>query len=61
MAPTWYHFVEEKLPLPCPLLHVITMALAQKTIATPGFDTAEAFFNADISVSSGKIEWDKEF
>ncbi|ORY64883.1 uncharacterized protein BCR38DRAFT_484358 [Pseudomassariella vexata] len=62
LVPTWFPFVEEKLPVLCPPSHLLAKALAESVIDRPGYDTrAEPFFNSEISISAVHIPWMKEF
>ncbi|KAK6842236.1 FluG domain-containing protein [Apiospora arundinis] len=61
MVPTWYPFIEEKLPVLCPPSHLLAKALAEGVVDLPGYDRAEPFFNTKISMSAVRIPWKEEF
>lgn len=62
VVPTWFPFVEEKLPVLCPLSHLLAKALAEGVIDHEGYATrAEPFFNTKISMGAVRIPWKKEF
>jgi hypothetical protein len=61
MVPTWFPFVEEKLPLLCPPSHLLAKALAEGVIDHHGYTRAEPFFNTKISMPAVRIPWKKEF
>ncbi|RYP47360.1 hypothetical protein DL768_006571 [Monosporascus sp. mg162] len=62
MVPTWYPFVEEKLPVLCPLTHVLAKALAEGVIDKSSYDTqAEPFFATKLGICAMHIPWKKEF
>ncbi|KAK8068828.1 hypothetical protein PG994_005444 [Apiospora phragmitis] len=61
IIPTWYPFIEEKLPVLCPPSHLLAKALAEGVVNLPGYDRAEPFFNTKISMSAVRIPWKEEF
>jgi len=61
IVPTWYPFVEEKLPVLCPISHLLAKALAEGAIRQDGYDRAEAFFHTKLSIRAVKVEWKTEF
>lgn len=62
IVPTWFPFVEEKLPVLCPLTHILAKALAEGVIDQSGYDTrAEPFFGTKLGIRAMYIPWKKEF
>ncbi|KAK0624756.1 hypothetical protein B0T17DRAFT_492026, partial [Bombardia bombarda] len=67
MVPTWFpfveeKFVEEKLPVLCPISQLLAKALAEGVVDSEGYDArAEPFFNTKISMPAVHIPWKKEF
>jgi hypothetical protein len=61
MVPTWFPFVEEKLPVLCPPSHVLAKALAEGVIDHPGYTRAEPFFDTNIGMPAVRIPWKEEF
>lgn len=52
MVPTWYIFIEEALPVLCPITHLLAKALAEGVIESEGYQSrAEPFF------ATKKKEW----
>lgn len=60
-VPTWYDFVEERLPILCPISHILAKALAEKVIAVGELDRADRFFSTNIQRRGVKISWKPEF
>lgn len=62
IVPTWYPFVEEKLPLLCPISKLLAKAVSEGVVDMPGYDTcAEPYFDTKLGISSVYIPWKKEF
>ena len=62
IVPTWFPFVEEKLPLLCPISKLLAKALAEGVVDQPRYDTrAEPYFNTKLSMPALHIPWKKEF
>ena len=62
VVPTWYLLVEEKLPLLCPVSHILAKALAEGVVQKEGYQTrAEPFFSTKIGTRGIKIQWKREF
>ena len=61
IVPTWFPFVEESLPILCPISHLLGKALAEGAVKMHGYDRAEVFFNTKLSIRAVKIEWKTEF
>ncbi|KAJ2893428.1 hypothetical protein MKZ38_008686 [Zalerion maritima] len=62
MVPTWYPFVEEKLPVLCPITYILAKALAEGVIDKSGYDTrAEPFFGTKLGIRAVHIIWKEEF
>ncbi|KAJ2906919.1 hypothetical protein MKZ38_009782 [Zalerion maritima] len=61
IRPTFYLFVEENLPLICPVLYIFAKALAEEVIGISGYDRAENVFNTKISLPAVRIPWKREF
>jgi hypothetical protein len=55
MVPTWFPFVQEKLPVLCPPSHLLAKALAEGVIDHPGYIQAEHFFNTKIGMPAVRI------
>ncbi|KAH7016252.1 uncharacterized protein B0I36DRAFT_377843 [Microdochium trichocladiopsis] len=54
--PTTFIFIEEDLPLLCPVSHLLAKALAEGVVAHDGYSRAEPFFRTKLSVP-GKQEF----
>ncbi len=62
MVPTWFPFVEEKLPLLCPISKLLAKAVAEEVVDKPGYDScAEPYFNTKLGMPDIRIPWKKEF
>jgi hypothetical protein len=62
IVPTWFPFVEEKLPLLCPISKLLAKAISEGVVDLSGYDTcAEPYFNTKISMPAVYIPWKKEF
>ncbi|KAH8747986.1 hypothetical protein F5883DRAFT_697821 [Diaporthe sp. PMI_573] len=62
IVPTWFPFVEEKLPILCPISKLLAKARAEGVIDLTGYDTCtEPFFNTKLSMPAVHIPWKKEF
>lgn len=56
MALTWYPFVEEKLPVLCPITHILAKAPAEGVIDKSGYGTrAEPFFSTKLGIRAVHI------
>lgn len=60
-VPTWFIFVEENLPILCPISHILAKALAEDVIAVANPGKAEPFFSSKIAGRGVKIRWKPEF
>ncbi|KAJ2903748.1 hypothetical protein MKZ38_009400 [Zalerion maritima] len=60
IRPTIFLFVEENLPLICPISSIIAKALAEGVIES-GFDCAEKFFSTKLALPAVQIYWKREF
>jgi len=56
IVPTWYPFVEERLPILCPISHLLAKALAEGVIKQDGYNRAEVFFNTKLSIRAVKVK-----
>lgn len=62
IVPTWFPFVEEKLPMLCPISKLLAKARAEGVIDLDGYDTCtEPFFNTKLGVPAVYIPWKKNF
>ncbi|KAJ2905570.1 hypothetical protein MKZ38_005033 [Zalerion maritima] len=62
IMPTWFPFVEKKLPLLCPISKLLAKAISKGVVNLSGYDTcAEPYFNTKISIPAARIPWKKEF
>ncbi|KAI1207667.1 uncharacterized protein F4807DRAFT_173788 [Annulohypoxylon truncatum] len=62
MVPTWFPFVEEKLPLLCPISKLLAKAISEGVVDLAGYDTrAEPYFNTKIGMPAVHIPWKKQF
>lgn len=62
IVPTEFGFVEEKLPLLCPISKLLAKALAEDVVDMHGYDTGpEPYFNTKLSMPAAHIRWKKEF
>ena len=62
IVPTWYIFIEEPLPVLCPITHILAKALAEGVIENEGFKTrAEPFFATKLNKRAVSIRWKKEW
>ena len=62
IVPTWYIFIEEALPVICPIAHLLAKALAEGVIANDGYQTrAEPLFNTRLNKRALKIRWKEEW
>jgi hypothetical protein len=62
IVPTWFPFVEEKLPLLCPISKLLAKAVSEGVVDMSGYDTcAEPYFSTKLGISSVYIPWKKEF
>ncbi len=62
IVPTWFPFVEEKLPLLCPISKLLAKAVAEEVVDMPGYDScAEPYFNTKLGIPAIRIPWKKEF
>jgi hypothetical protein len=61
IRPTLFPFIEEKLPMLCPIAHVYAKAKAQKAFANDAFYDTPAWFNTKLSKPAVRVEWKKEF
>lgn len=62
IVPTWFPFVEEKLPLLCPISKLLAKALAEGVVDKPGYDNqAEPYFSTKLNMPAVHIPWKKEF
>lgn len=61
IRPTWYTFIEESLPVLCPITFIIIKALAEGVIAHPDYQRAENLFGTKISRKMVRIPWKREF
>ncbi|KAI3327466.1 hypothetical protein F4824DRAFT_484708 [Ustulina deusta] len=62
IVPTWFPFVEEKLPLLCPISKLLAKAISEGVVDLSGYDTcAGPYFNTKISMPAVHIPWKKEF
>ncbi|KAI1151529.1 hypothetical protein F4825DRAFT_422489 [Nemania diffusa] len=61
MVPTWYPFIEEKHPMPCPLSYIPTKIIAEKVIDHSGYNSARRFFHTRIGLPVAHVPWKKEF
>ena len=60
--PTWFLFVEERLPVLCPVSHILAKALSEKVIAVGELDCVDSFFTTKLANQRGmKIRWKPEF
>ncbi|KAH7016021.1 uncharacterized protein B0I36DRAFT_377759 [Microdochium trichocladiopsis] len=59
--PTTFIFIEEDLPLLCPVSHLLAKALAEGVVAHDGYSRAEPFFRTKLSVPGVQIRWKQEF
>ncbi|KIH94252.1 hypothetical protein SPBR_09199 [Sporothrix brasiliensis 5110] len=59
--PTKFLFLEEKLPMICPITHILAKALAENVIQHDGYTQARHFFQTKLSVDAVQIHWKKEF
>jgi len=58
IVPTWFPFVEEKLPLLCPISKLLAKALAEGVVDMPGYGTrAEPYFNTKLNMLAVHIPW----
>lgn len=60
-VPTWFVFVEERLPVLCPISHILAKALAEGVIAVGALDRVDRFFSTNIKQGGMKIPWKPEF
>ncbi|KAI1291664.1 hypothetical protein F5Y03DRAFT_388333 [Xylaria venustula] len=62
IVPTWFPFVEEKLPLLCPISKLLAKAISEGVVGLSGYDAcAEPYFNTKISMPAVHIPWKREF
>ncbi|KAF3763523.1 hypothetical protein M406DRAFT_228735, partial [Cryphonectria parasitica EP155] len=59
-VPTTFLFVEEKLPIICPISHILAKALAEGAIAIGEPNDAASFFATRINRPGIKIRWKEE-
>ncbi len=58
VVPTWYLFIEEDLPILCPITHILAKALAEGVINDEGYQTtADPFFATNLGKTAVKIRW----
>ena len=51
MVPTWFPFVEEKLPLLCPLSKLLAKAMTEEVVDKPGYESCtEPYFNTKLGM-----------
>lgn len=61
IVPTWFPFIEEKLPFLCPISKLLAKAISEGVVDLSSYDTcAEPYFNTKISIYTVCIPW-KEF
>ncbi len=60
MVPTWFPFVEEKLPVLCPVSHILSKALAEGVFDRYGTE-AYRFFGTKLSIPAVQVHWKEEF
>lgn len=62
VVPTWFPFVEESLPVLCPISHILAKAVAEGVMASEGYQTnAEPFFRTKLNKKAIKVRWKKEW
>jgi len=59
--PTSFLFVEEDIPLLCPISHLLAKALAEGVVAHEGYSRPEPFFSTKLSVLGVQIPWKRQF
>lgn len=60
IRPTDFLFVEEDLPLICPVANVLAKALAEDIIDLPSFSTSR-LFNTELTLPVVHIPWKRKF
>jgi hypothetical protein len=60
-VPTWFPFVEEKVPLICPISHIPAKALVEGAVDGYSGDISRPFFNMKLRSRALKIYWKREF
>lgn len=61
IQPTWYTFIEERLPVLCPITFVVIKALAEGVIEHPDYQRAENLFGTRMTQKMVHIRWKREF
>ena len=61
IQPTWYTFIEENLPVLCPITLIVLKALAEGVIEHPDYQRAENLFGSRIAKKMVHIPWKREF
>ncbi|KFH42935.1 hypothetical protein ACRE_063270 [Hapsidospora chrysogenum ATCC 11550] len=56
MVPTWYPFAEEKLPVLCPITHVLAKALAEGQVFRQTVESVEGPVKSDEPVTAGMFD-----
>ncbi|KAH8660127.1 hypothetical protein BX600DRAFT_522931 [Xylariales sp. PMI_506] len=60
IVPTWFPFVEKKLPILYPITHLYTKAKAERAFDAK-FEDVGTWFNTNLNISAVKVDWKKEF
>ncbi|EXM13173.1 hypothetical protein FOTG_18367 [Fusarium oxysporum f. sp. vasinfectum 25433] len=55
--PTIFLVREHRLPMLCPISHVLARAIRDDAILVDGYDSAEPFFNTKLSCQAVKVHW----
>ncbi|OAA68466.1 FluG domain-containing protein [Niveomyces insectorum RCEF 264] len=59
--PTRFIFVEEDLPVICPVSHILAKTIAEGVIKNEKFQRAEQFFQTRLTSRGLKVDWKDEF